>query len=141
VNGPTAFFFLLQGLAPVLGMFFAYGHAYQRRVQGVSGHDLEKDLARIGFLVGAGFSFAFFWGWPEGSRSWSTMPGLSFFCVTTLGENPQQDPDYVALKLLCSAVFAAVAGVLARLNAFKLNRILVRQVPRYFRSSDPVGKR
>ena len=69
------------------------------------------------------------------------MPGLSFFCVTTLGENPQQDPDYVPFKLLFSAIFAAMAGMLARLNAFKLNRILVRQVPRYFRSTDPVGKR
>ena len=141
MNGPTLLFFVLQVLAPILGMLLAYGHAYHRRVQGVSGHDLEKDLARIGFLASAGFSFAFFWGWPEGAHAWSTMPGLEFFCKTSLGESPQTDPDYSSFKLVCSGVFAGCAGILARVNAFRLNRQLVRQVPRYFRADDPVGKR
>lgn len=141
MDAPTALFFGLQLACPLLGMLAAYAHAYQRRVQGVSGHDLEADLARLGFLVTAGLSFFFFWGWPEGSRPWYRMPGFSFLAQVSLSPNPQNDPNYLILKLLCAAATAALMGLLARINAFALNRTLVRQVPRYFRDPKAVGKR
>lgn len=141
MDGPTALFFGMQLLAPILGMLAAYSHAYQRRVQGVSGHDLEADLSRIGFLVSAGLSFFFFWGWPEGTNAWYKMPGFSLLAQVALSSNPIHDPNYLVLKLMCALMMAALAGLLARINAFALNRTLVRQVPRYFRAPDPVGKR
>ena len=141
MEGPTALFLGLQVASPLLGALFAYARAYHRRVQGVSGHELEADLSRLGFLLSAGLSLAFFWGWPEGSHSWSRMPGLESICHLALGESPQDDPNYLVLKLMLSGLFATTAGFVAKLCAFSLNRKLVKQVPRYFRAEDPVGKR
>lgn len=139
--GATVLFFGLQALAPVLGSLLAYGHCYQQRLQGVSGQQLEGTLAKLGFLASAALSLLFFWCWPEGSNSWSKMAGLSWICKMTLISPPQSDSSYPLAKLLISGSFALLGGLLSRINAFALTRRLVREVPRYYRGNDPVGKR
>ncbi len=136
----VALFWLLQALAPLLAMAVAYSFAYRKRLQGVSGNELENDLNRMGFWLAGLTSFVFFWAWPEGSQSWSRMPGFESLCAALLGDSPQQDPDYSAVKAMVSLVVAFLAGLLARFSAFRLNRVLVRQVPRYFRPDNLVGK-
>ena len=139
--GPTILFFGLQALAPVVGSLLAYAHCYHQRLQGVSGQQLEGTLASLGFLTSAALSLLFFWCWPEGSTSWSNMAGLSWICKMTLVSPPQSDSSYSLAKLLISGAFALLGGLLSRINAFPLTRRLVREVPRYYRSNDPVGKR
>lgn len=114
-------------------MGVAYSFAYRKRLQGVSGNELESDLGRMGFGLAGVISLGFFWAWPEGSHSWSRMPGFESLCQLSLGSSPQQDPDYTSLKLVVSLGLAFVSGLLARFSAFRLNRVLVRQIPRFYR--------
>ena len=139
--GATILFFGLQILAPILGTLLAYGHCYQQRLQGISGQQLEGTLARWGFLASAGLSILFFWCWPEGSYTWSKMPGLSQICRLTLVDPPQLDSGYPLAKLVISLVLGSFCGLLARIHAFGLTRRLVREVPRYYRNEDVIGKR
>ena len=139
--GAAILFFGLQVLAPIVGTLLAYGHCYQRRLQGTSGQQLEGLLARWGFLSSAGLSVLFFWCWPEGSISWSTMPGLSWICKQTLIDPPQIDSSYPLAKVLVSLGLGLLSGLVARIHAFGLTRRLVREVPRYYRSEDVASKR
>lgn len=139
--GARILFFGLQILAPIVGTLLAYAHCYHQRLQGVSGQHLEGMLARWGFLASAGLSVLFFWCWPEGASAWSTMPGLSWVCQMTLLDPPQSDSSYPLVKLLASLSLGTICGLFARIHAHGLTRRLVREVPRYFRSEDVVGKR
>lgn len=139
--GAAILFFGLQILAPIVGTLLAYAHCYKQRLQGVSGQQLEGTLAGWGFLASAGLSVLFFWCWPEGANSWSQMPVLSWICKMTLIEPPQSDSSYPLAKLLVSLGLGFVAGLAARIHAFGLTRRLVREVPRFYRNEDAVGKR
>lgn len=139
--GAAISFFGLQVLAPVVGTLLAYGHCYQQRLQGVSGQKLEGMLIKWGFLTSASLSICFFWFWPEGTNNWSTMPIFSWICKMTLVTPPQMDSSYPLVKALASLGLGFLCGLVARINAFALTRRLVREVPRFYRSEDSVGKR
>lgn len=139
--GATAFFLVIQALAPILGSLLAYGHCYQQRLQGVSGQKLEGILVQWGFVTSFALSVVFFWCWPEGDSSWSKMPMFAPILKLLLNSPPEQDGGYQGTKLLFSLVLGGLCGLLARINAFGLNRRLVREVPRYYRAEDVVGKR
>ncbi|MBX3169073.1 MAG: hypothetical protein KF760_16820 [Candidatus Eremiobacteraeota bacterium] len=139
--GAAALFFGLQLLAPIVGTLLAYGHCYHQRLQGVSGQYLEGTLARWGFLTSAGLSVLFFWFWPEGTNNWTQMPGLSWIARLTLIDPPQSDSSYPLVKMLVSLSIGLLAGLAARIHAFGLTRRLVREVPRFYRNEDAVGKR
>lgn len=139
--GAAILFFGLQVLAPVVGTLLAYGHCYQQRLKGISGQKLEGMLIQWGFLASACLSILFFWCWPEGSLSWSNMPGFAWICKMTLIEPPQLDTSYPLAKAGVSLGLGFFCGLLARMNSFALTRRLVREVPRYYRAEEPVGKR
>lgn len=141
MTGVTVFFLVIQTLAPVLGMLLAYAHCYQQRLQGVSGQKLESLLIQWGFVTSFALSLVFFWFWPEGAASWSKMPMFNWICKLTLVDPPEADSNYQLTKAVLSLVLGGLCGLLARLNAFRLTRRLVREVPRYYRADDPVGKR
>lgn len=139
--GAAILFFGLQVLAPIVGTLLAYGHCYQRRLQGASGQKLEGMLIQWGFVTSAGLSILFFWFWPEGTNSWAQMPVLSWICKLTLISPPERDSSYPLVKALVSLSLGLLCGLMSRINAFALTRRLVREVPRYYRSEDSVGKR
>lgn len=139
--GAAALFFGLQVLAPILGSLLAYTRCHYQRLQGVSGHQLEGQLGGLGFVASAAFSLAFFYAWPEGATSCSRLPGLRWIFSLTLLDPAQSDPTYPLVKMMVAGAFALTAGLIAKINAFSLTRRLVRDVPRYYRAKEPVGKR
>jgi hypothetical protein len=141
MNGATAFFLVVQALAPILGSLLAYGHCYQQRLQGVSGQKLESFLVQWGFITSFALSVVFFWCWPEGDSSWSKMPMFTPILKLVLTSPPELDGSYQGTKLVASLILGSLSGLLARVNAFGLTRRLVREVPRYYRAEDVVGKR
>ncbi|MFN8613426.1 MAG: hypothetical protein U0931_38160 [Vulcanimicrobiota bacterium] len=141
MTGATAFFLLVQGMAPVLGLLLAYAHCYHQRLKGVAGQKLESMLIQWGFLTAFALSVVLFWCWPEGSASWSKMPIFTWFCKLALIDPPESDSNYQATKALVSLVVGGLCGLIARLNSFALTRRLVREVPRYYRAEEVVGKR
>ncbi|MBS2035536.1 hypothetical protein JST97_11145 [bacterium] len=141
MTGATVFFLIVLAMAPVLGMLLAYAHCYHQRLQGVSGQKLEGLLIQWGFLTSFALGVLIFWFWPEGAASWTQMPMFKWFCKATLIDPPQADANYQATKAMVSLVVGGLCGLIARLNAFRLTRRLVREVPRYYRAEDSVGKR
>lgn len=129
-------FYSLQLLCPLMAMLLAYGRAYQQRLQGKSGREIENEMGQLGPLLAAGFSIAFFWMWPSQSHTWTALPGLKWAAAIMLGNLNPDDPNYELAKTLCSGTLAILCAIVARLSTFNLNRRLVRQVPRI-----PVGKR
>lgn len=128
-------FYGLQLASPALAMMLAYFRGYQQRLQGHSGRDIESQMSRLGMLLAAGFSLAFFWMWPSGSHSWTALPGLKWLAALLLGRLDPSDPNYDLAKGMCSAVLAGACALGARLSTFSLNRRLMRQLPRI-----PIGK-
>lgn len=139
--GAALLFFGLQVLAPIVGTLLAYAHCYHQRLQGVSGQKLEGVLATWGFLASACLSVLFFWFWPEGTHSWTNMPVLSWIARMTLADPPQSDSGYPLAKMVVSLSLGLLCGLAARIHAFGLTRRLVREVPRFYRNEDAVGKR
>ena len=134
-------FFGLQILAPIIGTLLGYGYCYRQRLQGVSGQKLEAILIQWSFLIAAGLSFLFFWLWPEGSQGWYEMPGFAWICGKILISPPQSDSSYVLVKLFVAVLLAFFCGLLARMHSFSLTRRLVREVSRFYRPEESVGKR
>jgi hypothetical protein len=124
-------FYGLQLLCPLLGCFFAYLHAYQRRLKGEPGRELEVAIARQSAALAALSSLFFFWGWPTGAGHFYTMPGIQETLSLVLGGNPGTHPDLELIKIMVSAFCAGLAAVVARIFAGPLNRHLVRSVPRF----------
>lgn len=124
-------FYGLQLLGPLLGCFFAYLHAYQRRLKGEPGRELEVAIARQSAALAAIFSLFFFWGWPAGAGHFHALPGLHEILSLVVGGNPGTHPDLPLMKAIVSGFFAAFTAFVARVFAGPLNRHLVRSVPRF----------
>lgn len=139
---PVWVFLLIQLLCPVAAMLVVYLVALRGRLAGSSGQELDSYFTRSGPVLAAVLSFASFLSWPEGSQSWSSLPGLRQVATALLGDVTPKNPNYESARVVVAFFFSLMSAALARVWAFPLNRHLVRSQPRFaFPFRRPVGKR
>lgn len=131
MGGAVLIFLLTQLICPAIGCGLAYLHAMQKRIEGASGQELERDISQISSLFALLLSVISFMLVSEMVVPWHRLPVLHEIAVAMLGSNPGGAEEELQVRMLvCIAVGAAMA-VVARSFSFSLNRRLVRRVPRF----------